>query len=878
MKTSNLPESPARESQARPPEVKLALIGGRSCGKTTLLGCLVHSELVTLADGARLHVNLFDPGSQQALWPVYERLTRGDNTAASALVSYPDILFRLEKFDKSVAEGTDPAGPAASGETILDEWNVVTRDYAGRLMELAEASVESDEIGESFRKEIDAVLRECDAAMFLLPVDLDSEDRKDHALKYYKHLDTVIEAIRTNGAEGRGRKPVVIGLTKWDLVAVPGADPDRDLESFLARAGDMRARVESLCLLFPKTQVFPVSAYGRHDPGDPAKPLKGQLRPKNVAPMLEAVCRNVTDRRKDTLRRELDGVSQADAREKIGLIRERLPGLAAADRGEFKAELGRLEPIATRKRKMRRRLFAAAGLAVILAGAFFTVKGIVRLNKPRVDELSNYLASAQDNDVSMPDGQYATASAFANSLRFSIPYWLGAPGYAELRTRWSEHERERGMAAENLLEQLERENETLWRYVDNDNLLIADRLERAKDLDKNYMKMEQLLTQLRKPDSMDPRQGRLTDMIKNLNKWRDFENDYDNFKLNLRENKNQAEAVVSINEFMEKFGGEEYKYSRRNQIFQELLSEKIKLEHNDVVQIIYDNRELADKEYGKDPAGESAMKAYKDHIKMSTEAAKNDAELATRLQPDQTRSQKRLDKIKDKRDTAEYDKVKRAFGDNMGKDWLGNFHGALVDYGNFENDGQKAHSNIVQEWLEFTENLQNPTQIVISVRRVNIEDAVKALSGKGWGSWWYFKLTMFQKGIGEFAAFGPKNGNVDVPGKFETGQEVKWLDGNYFRIYPLDFKFTNGHWSQSAAIRLDKEITVCLSQAEIGNAYNKPGPSPTTTAWLPYLAAKSKNGEAQHPFTFVFTKDNEPHRAVVILSFSGLPKTPKALP
>jgi len=239
----------------------LGIHGARGTGKTCYLACLYGHRATE--SGA---VTFRDDLSIDYLKVAWNSLERGDVPIATALVLPTELNLSFH------ANGVG--------------WNIITRDYAGVLVQRSERGV--PELKEDVKK----WLGSCHA--ILLFVNIDSGiDTLDSVLKErHDELDLLLTELKKLSSDGNtiGR-PLALLLTKWDVRGELSYDPEcerqRALEYLQSRPA-LKQIADALKNCGDRVELFPVSAFGSNRDGN--KPPVDGPRPFGLhAPLAWAV-------------------------------------------------------------------------------------------------------------------------------------------------------------------------------------------------------------------------------------------------------------------------------------------------------------------------------------------------------------------------------------------------------------------------------------------------------------------------------------------------------------------------------------------------------------------------------------------------------------
>ena len=886
---------------AQLPSIKVAIVGGRACGKTTLLGCLMEQGVESLDDGSTLRINLYDEASQAELRPIWEQLKQGDSIKASAAISYRDIRFRVERFG---------AGPSLTSDTAdsVDKWNIVTRDYAGRFMEYADVPLPvknqdgnlEGPLPKKLVSEVREMLDECQTAVFLFPVNQEDPEKHEATQRYFNHLDVILEAIRLNGA---GRDwPAGIALTKWDLLNGAYADP----EAFLEQSGVLRERVRSIQQRFPNAVLLPVSAYGVHDPDDPGRPVQGHLRPMNVLRILEMVCRGVTELRKNRLKETIAALPENAYSKRINAHKAALPTLAPSDRREQEVEIDRLAKlIRERSGRYKRRVgwtLAALILFSVTIGAWWQHRQVVKMrdyldrfspggivDPVQHEMLAAYRASQpfvwaerflsdfrqigkRWDDLDRQLAFQHEAQALQDDALADPKLWLHR--WDELRKRYPVSERPKAMESHWVIldtialkknQELERNREIqqgLLALINDDNRFAKERLRHAKELLAKMEESARFREENKVPDAAeDQKLADLRRQIGKLEKWTAFEEDFDWTKNEMDAKPSKAEKLRIAREFREKYRNEEYRYPPRETLFAQLKKMEDAANTEIITEKIGDLQKKADTEYQNNSASDTALKAYTDLV-------------ATLKQPVHANIQGRdvaelrLDIIQNNRDANGYKRIQDAWEAEDSAKWLDNVLDSMEDYLELENNGVRKYQNSVKEWRDFLGQLRKSSWVTVRLYAIDITGAI-SYSTK------YYKLQANlvwpNRKILVFDGRHWDKERLTIPKTllFE-GNEYFFFEDNDRRVV-----FSDTNWTLSENLNLSEPFTVQLINHRVSNSaplwMGKSG-----TIWL-YRLAIQAGKKGVHTVDIPLFYENAPDKkALLTFTFYGFPKYPEA--
>ena len=251
----------------KPSIKKIALIGGRSMGKTTLLTRLLKYTEVELKDNMSLSID--NPGTRKVLAIKNALLKDGKGISATRFEDIVDLSYCI--VNKNGVK-----------------WIIDFKDYPGELFEkfLDYETIKSgriDKISADAIKKFLKYLNGCDAAIVLLPAEIiheygNNENIKGNLEIYRGVISNCLDAINKK----YGIKiPVALAISKWDRCSGTNFDsyiknyPYCDFESVLGKtAGD-------------KFLKFPISSFGKDfQEGNP----DSIGTPYNVLEMLIALC------------------------------------------------------------------------------------------------------------------------------------------------------------------------------------------------------------------------------------------------------------------------------------------------------------------------------------------------------------------------------------------------------------------------------------------------------------------------------------------------------------------------------------------------------------------------------------------------------------
>ena len=291
---TNKGKSSINRTPMRTPSLRIAVIGGRSFGKTTLA-----TSLFSIAGNTNGTVTAL--GETQAILAVKnDQLAHGGRLMATG----PD---EIKKFRFQVRSAS------------REEWTVSFKDYPGEFFDKYASLVWAAKSSENNRsmdakaataaRSLKKSLLRNDALIVLLPWDI-MQDPLHEQLASFKQR--VCEFLNNCGAEVK-KKPVCLAINKWDMNPDGGLTVDDVLADESKPFGAFFADLKQV--LGDNLFCRGISAFGEHDPNDIDKRAVFQTedgkktfpQSRNVLEIILELARRIDQRRISALEQAWDG-------------------------------------------------------------------------------------------------------------------------------------------------------------------------------------------------------------------------------------------------------------------------------------------------------------------------------------------------------------------------------------------------------------------------------------------------------------------------------------------------------------------------------------------------------------------------------------------
>lgn len=242
---------------------RIALIGGRAMGKTTLLTRLLKYTEVELNNNLSLSVN--NAGSRKVLAIKNASLKKDGEVGATRFEDVVDLSYTITNKDgvKWIIEFKDYPGELF--EKFLDHESLTSEDF--------------DKISADVAKKFVKYLNGCDASIVLLPAEIYSECKDKGVLEIYR--GAIVNCLTEINKRYGVKIPVSFAISKWDRCI------ESDFDSYIEKLpySDFVSALKKVS--GDNFLAFPISSFGK-DYRESNPDSMGL--PYNVLEMLVAVC------------------------------------------------------------------------------------------------------------------------------------------------------------------------------------------------------------------------------------------------------------------------------------------------------------------------------------------------------------------------------------------------------------------------------------------------------------------------------------------------------------------------------------------------------------------------------------------------------------
>ena len=276
------------------PTIRIAKFGTRGTGKTTFVSSFVKPDNSQCA-----YLTIPDEKTKEYLFRNWQRVEAGSVPGATAMNLGDELRLTLRYME-----------PTLDPERVQDEdvWRIEIQDYSGKLAEGGISfgeEVSEDEMTKEFRNAFYDYVRDSDAVLFLVPVDIAEWSTREQTF-YLRCLMDIIEIAKEERGLYSASIPFCMALMKWDQLDIPSENvplsPDGNFtidpqtERFLTEHKLFRDIYDAIRKTsHEKMMIFPASAFGSHLASDKKLPDPDNLEPLNVIPILYWLCRQAED-------------------------------------------------------------------------------------------------------------------------------------------------------------------------------------------------------------------------------------------------------------------------------------------------------------------------------------------------------------------------------------------------------------------------------------------------------------------------------------------------------------------------------------------------------------------------------------------------------